>query len=219
MTRARQDWHDRMRYALDCGTPPPTPRRRARRLVIGLLGILSAFFAVTAYASRAPSALPKDPPTVQPVAKAVAGNPEAMRRSYTAANSSSESAPALREAPLPQLTPLPPQQSAPINDPASTGAITPAAPDTPRASARVEGKNTPKRPPVRQAHLYSDGTQVGGSQGRRVGRAKGAERIELSRARADVREARAFRREGPPGGIFVAAAPPVTLCLYFVVCF
>jgi hypothetical protein len=218
MTRARQDWHDRMRYALDSGTPPSIPRRRRRRVVIGLLGILSAFVAVTAYASRGPSAVPKDLPTVQPVAKAVANNPEVMRRSYTAEKSTSGPAPALREAALPQLTAPSPQQSAPISDPASTGTVTPATPDT-RGAAPVEAKNAAKRPPLRQAQLHSDGTQVGGSQGHRAGRGKGAERIEPSRARTDVRQARALRREGPPERVFVAAAPPVTLCLYFVVCF
>ncbi len=138
---------------------------------------------------------------MQPLAKALANHPESLRRAYTSAKASSEPVPVLREATLPQLTPMPAQHVS-MNNPASTGAVTPTTPDARRA-VRVETKNAAKRAPLRQAQLNSDVTHIDGSQGHRPGRAKGLERIEPSRGRSDVRQARAVRREGRPARIFL----------------
>ena len=217
MRRATQKWHDSMRSALDSGTPPPPWQRRGRRAVIAFLGILSACVAVTAYASRGPAPVPKDPLPVQPVARAIALKPEQTKRSYTAARPTPEPSPSLGQPPAAQLTTVSAQQQLPTEDPVSTGALGPAALDDARRSRRVEKQKPAKRPAVREAQLHSDTRQVGSSQSQ-VRTRGSAKRVE-SHDRADVRQARALRRESPPGRVYVAAAAPVTVCLYFVVCF
>ncbi len=67
-----------------------------------------------------------------------------------------------------------------------------------------------------------DVRQVPSSRGqiRKTGGANRADRIQPSRGRPHVSQAHAHRREGPRELVLaIAAAPPVTVCLYFVVCF
>jgi len=206
MTRATERWQDQIRYAADTGTVPRLPRtglrRFGRRFLIALVGLVSAFVAVSSYATRRSNDVPS--PVIQPATKVALATPEPTKRRSFTGTVSSEATPPLGEPAFAQATARAAREDVML-DPETTGTIS-TDNAAPNASERT-ASTASERPKSRQGRLSSDNA------------AKPRSRVLSAHQRSNRREPHLASRPGPGRVVAAATAQPASPCLFFVACF
>ena len=204
MTRATERWQDQIRYAADTGTVPSVPglRRFGRRFLIALVGLVSAFVAVSSYATRRSNDVPS--PVIQPATRVALATPEPARRRSFTGTVSSEATPPLAEPAFAQATARPAREDVML-DPATTGTI--STDNAPLNAGGRTASTASKRPISRQGRPSSDNA------------GKPRSRLLSAHQRSNRSEPHLASRPGPGRVVAAATAQPASLCLFLVACF
>jgi hypothetical protein len=198
MTRAREWWQEKMRYAADTSTSARSRGGRRSRLLIASVALLSALSIVT-YASRRSNPVPN--PVFEPPLKVAFVTPDPVKRRSFTPKAIVDAAPPLAQPALSQAITAPEQVA--LADPMTTGAVSVSASEEARA---ISGSAKPRIAP--KVRLSSD-QSVRDPQPRKK---TSSARVRRDRLHSQVASSR-------PAQIVAATPAATSVCFAFIVCF